>query len=136
MDLRQQKLTGEEWDSLERPLAKQEKRILQLIYEGYNNVNVTFNDTLSLINFIKITDNLDMYHEYLFERYFRKSYTKIVKKYCPSLDGTRGAKKPPTLKKRDAIRMANVDSKIKEMKKSIFEFILLKLVRSLLKYGQ
>ena len=35
MDLRQQKLTSEEWDALERPVNKEEHRILQMINQGY-----------------------------------------------------------------------------------------------------
>ena len=59
MDLRQQKLTSEEWDALERPVSKEEQRILQMINQGYNNVDILFNDTQSLINFIKVSENLD-----------------------------------------------------------------------------
>ena len=57
MDLSQQKLTGKEWDSLERPVSKSELRILRLIKEGYQNVTITFNYTQSLINFVKISEN-------------------------------------------------------------------------------
>jgi len=53
MDLRQQKLTAEEWDALERPVSKDEHRILEMIQSGYENINILFNDTQSLINFIK-----------------------------------------------------------------------------------
>ena len=63
MDLRQQKLTGEEWEALERPVSKEELRILQLINKGFDNVNISFNDTQSLMNFIKINENLEMHHE-------------------------------------------------------------------------
>ena len=34
MDLRQTKLTKNEWDALEVPVPKEEKTILQLIYKG------------------------------------------------------------------------------------------------------
>ena len=54
MDLAQRKLSKEEWDSLEVPVSKKELRILKLIQEGYENVNVVYNDTVSLLNFIKI----------------------------------------------------------------------------------
>ena len=35
MDLRQTKLTKNEWDALEVPVPKQEQVILKMIYEGY-----------------------------------------------------------------------------------------------------
>ena len=54
MDLRQKRLTAEEWDALEVPVSKDELRILKLIHDGFNDVNITDNDTMSLINFVKI----------------------------------------------------------------------------------
>ena len=47
MDLRQKRLTAEEWDALEVPVSKDELRILKLIHDGFNNVNITDNDTMS-----------------------------------------------------------------------------------------
>ena len=40
MDLRQKRLTAEEWDSLEIPVSTNEKKILNLIYNGYHDVNI------------------------------------------------------------------------------------------------
>ena len=37
MDLTQQKLTKSEWDYLEVPVNSNEKKILKLIYNGYDN---------------------------------------------------------------------------------------------------
>ena len=56
MDLSQQKLSGEEWDALERPVSKGEQRILEMIHGGYDNINILFNDTQSLINFMRLVD--------------------------------------------------------------------------------
>ena len=53
MDLRQKRLTAEEWDSLEIPVSANEKKILNLIYNGYHDVNVSYNETLSLISLCK-----------------------------------------------------------------------------------
>ena len=57
MDLRQQKLTSEEWDALERPVNKEEHSILQMINQCTLNVDILINDTKSLINFIKLSEN-------------------------------------------------------------------------------
>ena len=81
MDLRQQKLTSEEWDALERPVSKDEERILQMINQGYDNVDILFNDTQSLINFIKVSENLDMHHSYFYDKYFKKITDDIYSKY-------------------------------------------------------
>ena len=58
MDLAQRKLSKEEWDSLEVPVSQDELRILKLIQDGYDDVNIVYNDTLSLINFIKISEGV------------------------------------------------------------------------------
>ena len=57
MDLSQTKLSKEEWESLEVPVTPNELRILKLIGSGYENINIKFNDTISLLNFIKLSKN-------------------------------------------------------------------------------
>ena len=133
MDLRQQKLTGEEWDSLERPVSAEELRIIRLIHDGYEDVGITFNDTQSLINFIKIFENLDLHHVYFFDKYFKQHITGLKKKYDLDIDDEDIVKTKKKLKKRDLIRIANVDKKINNMKTLIIEFILLFQVESFLK---
>ena len=67
MDLRQKRLTAEEWESLEIPVSGNEKKILNLIYNGYQNVNVSYNETMSIITYVKIkAENLDVYHQYFY----------------------------------------------------------------------
>ena len=85
MDLRQQKLSAEEWDALERPVSKEEQRILEMIHDGYDNINILFNDTQSLINFIKISENKEMHHEYFYEKYFKKDIDVLKKKYLTGI---------------------------------------------------
>ena len=82
MDLRQKRLTAEEWDALEVPVSKDELRILKLIHNGFNNVNITDNDTMSLINFIKInTEKKDDYHKFFYDKYFSQTIKKLFKKF-------------------------------------------------------
>jgi len=136
MDLRQQKLTSEEWDALERPVAKDEERILQMINQGYNNVDILFNDTQSLINYIKVSENLDMHHSYFYDKYFKKLVDSIQTKYLaeilPKVKISNKKKKP--LKKKELIRIANVDKKIDSIHDQIIEFVLLEQVKRFLKY--
>ena len=119
MDLRQQKLTSEEWDALERPVSKEEQRILQMINQGYNNVDILFNDTQSLINFIKVSENLDMHHCYFYDKYFKKIVDAIHSKYLsdilPMVKVTTKKKKP--LKKKELIRIKRKSNTIFLVKK-------------------
>ena len=137
MDLRQQKLTGEEWDALERPVSKEEQRILEMIQSGYDNINILFNDTQSLINFIKISENKEMHHEYFYEKYFKKDIDTLKKKYLtgilPEKKKKKKKKKMKSLKKRELIRIANVDKKIDSMHEQIVEFVLLEILKQFLK---
>ena len=136
MDLRQQKLTSEEWDALERPVNKEEQRILEMINQGYLNVDILFNDTQSLINFIKVSENLDMHHCYFYDKYFKKMVDAIQSKYLseilPKVSVSTKKKKP--LKKKELIRIANVDKKIDSINDQIIEFVLLEQVKRFLKY--
>ena len=54
MDLSQKKLKKEEWEAIEVPLPQQEKEILALIQQGYDDVNVKQNTALSIMTFMKI----------------------------------------------------------------------------------
>ena len=40
MDLQQRKLTKAEWNSIEVPVSSDEKRIIDLIKSGYNNIQI------------------------------------------------------------------------------------------------
>jgi hypothetical protein len=65
MDLSQTKLTKSEWISVEIPVSDSEKRILQLILEGYGNPHVRKNAHLSLLGYMKIDPSKEMDY-YLF----------------------------------------------------------------------
>ena len=133
MDLKQQKLTGEEWDSLERPVSTDELRILRLIHDGYKDVCIAFNDTQSLSNFMKISDNLESHHMHFFDKYFKEAIISIKKRYKLDIENIKYKKIKKVLKKRDLIRISNVDKKINNMKNLIIEFVLLNQVTLFLK---
>ena len=138
MDLRQQKLSAEEWDALERPVSKEEQRILEMIHDGYDNINILFNDTQSLINFIKISENKEMHHEYFYEKYFKKDMDALKKKYLTGIlpEKKKKKKKMKSLKKRELIRIANVDKKIDSMHEQIVEFVLIAILKQFLKFNK
>ena len=80
MDLRQIKLSKQEWESIEKPISDEEKEILNMINKGYENPKVYFNHHKSLLSFLKFENN-DSFHQYLYERYFKSHINKIHKKY-------------------------------------------------------
>jgi hypothetical protein len=80
MDLTQRKLNKSEWDSIEMPVSESEKKILKLIINGFNDVNIKMNEHNSLISFLKI-DYTDKMEDYLFNKYFREIIIKLSKQY-------------------------------------------------------
>jgi hypothetical protein len=83
MDLTQRKLNKSEWDSIEIPVSQSEQKVLKLLIEGFNDVNIKTNDHKSLISFLKIEHNEKM-EDYLFNKYFRELIENIKKKYTAS----------------------------------------------------
>jgi len=130
MDLRQNRLTAEEWDSLEIPVSKDEKKILHLIQNGYENVNISYNDTLSIINYVKIRAiDLELYHSYFYKKYFQKTIDVLFEAHDCSKVKRKQKKTKKNLKKADQIRISNSDKKIGKMNNNIFEFILLEIIK-------
>ena len=129
MDFTLQKLTKSEWDFLEVPVNKNEKTILQLIYNGYDNVNHTYNTSKSLLCYMKIgTDDIE-FHLYLYETYFKKMISKIIKKnslQCDMKKLSKNIKSKKKLKQKDLIRIRNSSKKMDDLKDTIYEFVILK----------
>ena len=67
MDLKQRKLNKSEWTSIEVPVSASEISILNLIMEGYNNVNIKVNNTSSILAYLKIevSDKMEDYIYYI-----------------------------------------------------------------------
>mgnify|MGYP003134946343 CR=1 FL=1 len=134
MDYTQRKLTKEEWQAIEVPIHKNEKEILNLIYNGYENVNYKYNKSLSLLSFMKLSNEkkqIDKFHIYLYENYFEKIIQNIVKPN--NLKLRINIKKDKIgLRSADKIRINNTNSKLNEIKNEIYEFILLRECRKYL----
>jgi len=138
MDLRQTKLTKAEWINVEIPVIDEEKRILQLIIDGYHNVNIHRNDTLSLIQVMKLESTPEM-EQQLYKQYFEKKIQDIRTRYqkqfqkihaTDPLETAKPGKTKP-LKTKDLIRMQSMDSKIDSQRPYIFEFVLLDFVQEM-----
>ena len=63
MDLKQNKLTKAEWESIEISVPDNEKQILKMIIDGYENPNIRFNQAQSLNSYIHldVSNELDYY---------------------------------------------------------------------------
>lgn len=134
MNLDQCKLTKSEWESIEIPVSQNEIDILKMIKNGYHNVNLHFNDTKSLIGYLKVNSNLSInYH--LFNHYLLPELKKIFKKYKIEnklnelidliTDNKKKKQKIPPINKADKFRLNNLEDTFRNVKDNIFEFILL-----------
>jgi len=131
MNLNQTKLTKSEWNAIEVPVSEKEKAVLELIKTGYHNVNVKYNDYLSLCSFLKIEYSEEM-EDHLYNTYFGKKVASIKKKYdCEGL--VIGASSLPAIKKADIIRLQKNDPE-KMNQENAYEYLLLGEVESILKY--
>ena len=76
MDLKQRKLNRSEWNSIEVSVSKSEIDILNLIINGYNDVNIKINNNNSIFTFLKIEFSEKM-EDYIYNKYLRERSDKI-----------------------------------------------------------
>ena len=69
MDLNQRKLTKSEWESIEVPVSDSEKEVLSLICNGFHNVDIKYNNHISLFGYLKIEFS-NLMEDYLYYTYF------------------------------------------------------------------
>ena len=114
----QVKLTGEEWNGVEIMEPEEEMRILQLIINGFHDVNRVFNPHQSLISRLKITATPEM-DDYIFDEYFRKRVERVVATVIASNPGSESCrssafeicpKSKKTMKKMDLMRIQNMNT--------------------------
>lgn len=77
MDLKQRKLSKSEWDSIEIPVSKNEKEILQLIINGFSNVHLKVNKTDSIFTHLKIEYNAEI-EKFLYVKFFADKIKELV----------------------------------------------------------
>jgi hypothetical protein len=80
MDLKQQKLTKAEWETMEIPVSKSEIIILDLIRQGFSNVNININNTDSIFSYLKIPYNSQI-EKFLYIKYFGSKIKELVETY-------------------------------------------------------
>jgi len=129
MDLNQRKLTKSEWQGIEIPVDENEKYILELIIQGFHDVNIKFNKHKSLIEYLKITKS-EIMEDYLYNKYFSDKVKKMKEKFViPELSINVNAN--PQIKKADLIRLEK-NSLEKINIDNIFEYLLLEIVNKIL----
>lgn len=130
MDLTQRKLTKQEWEGIEVPVSPEEKTVLKMIRKGFSDVNIKHNNNQSLLKYAKLEDN-DVMQAHIFNIYLKKCLEKIYKKSGLSLQKIkRNGKLVP--KKRDLIRLENVDKTLEQNKDKLYEFTILDLIEKML----
>lgn len=138
MDLSQRKLTRAEWETIEVPVSAQEKQVLNMIIQGFHDVNIRTNETQSMFSFIKIDQTPEMEY-FLFKKHFDEPIRTMVSKYgkgtpleCFQSVGLQGTELK-SLKSADSIRLQNLENHIQLNKPRIFEYLLLDLCKELMK---
>ena len=131
MDLKQNKLTKTEWESIEKIVGDHEKKILSMIIEGYDNVNIRYNETKTLNSYIRFDGSTEMDY-FLFKKYFENDMMKVISKYgedtpLASYSCSLNRGKLKKIKSGESIRLNNLDNKIKLNTQIIFEFVLVEL---------
>ena len=135
MDLTQSKLTRIEWDSIETPISSDEKAILQMIQDGFSNIQITKNKTQSLFTFLKVEQSVEN-EQFLYDKYFHPIVERIIRKY--NIGFTQNNNKEvrsggpiKKIKSIDVLRIQNLETNLEDNKKIIFEFIFLEFCQEM-----
>lgn len=155
MDLTQRKLSKSEWDGIEIPVNKDELEILQLIVNGFSNVQLKVNNTNSIFTQLKIEYN-DQIEEFLYANFFADKIKTLVQKYnIPFICFTSLRKKNGDenkeqsqeiyyinvativkLKSSDQIRLSRLNTETISSNNNIYEFVLYNNLEKMLEYKE
>ena len=133
MDLNQRKLNRDEWNSIEKPISDDEMRIIRLIQDGYDNVQIKRNTAQTIIQHLKVADSEEI-DTFVFSHYIQKTLLTVLEyakkkpiAYKSIPDGKCG------IRKSDLIRFSNTDTQLEQVKKCLFEFVLLEILKTTIK---
>ena len=135
--LTQTKLSRAEWKSIEEPISAQEKTIVSLIKNGFNDVNIKINETMTMVTFCKMEQSSEM-DLYLYQKFLKIEIQEMIDKYTNrsgDIFGFEFKVKETNLKKMksvDLMRIKNLESNITENRQKIFEFTLLDFFKTIL----
>ena len=132
MDLNQTKLTKTEWESTESPVGEDEKEILNLIVNGYRDVNVIYNKNTSIINFLKVEPNENV-KNHLYKEYFDPIIKRLVKKYEFVFDISTPIKFQ-RVNSVEKLKLEHLAKTIQDRGHRIFEFYMLHIAEQVMRY--
>ena len=153
MDLTQRKLSKSEWDGIEIPVNKDELEILQLIVNGFSNVQLKVNNTNSIFTQLKIEYN-DQIEEFLYANFFADKIKSLVQKYNISFICFTSSRKKTgdedrdqdnyyinvativKLKSSDQIRLSRLNTETISSNNNIYEFVLYNNLEKMLEYKE
>ena len=134
VDLHQKKLSKAEWDYTEIPESREEIEVLNMIKAGFNNVNIRFNTTKSIIGVLKTSINEEIM-VFLFNKYFKTRLEEICEEaeYTDfNCEQVIGKNKNLKIKKIDEMRITNNNFATDNDK--VYEYILLEIIDNLLSF--
>lgn len=76
MNLKQNKLSKDEWNSIEIPINDNDKKILKLIMDGYNDIDICVNYNNSLLQHMKIQNTKEIEY-YIYKNILEKHIIEI-----------------------------------------------------------
>jgi hypothetical protein len=125
----QSKLTRSEWNSIEVPVSEQEKTVLKMIQDGYDDVNIRHNDHNSLFTFLKVEHSKQM-EDYLYNKFFSKIVSDMIKKHGATYLKVEVSSKA-SICKADTIRIErNTMSNLSQS--NVYEMLLISIVDKIL----
>ena len=132
MDLKQRKLNKSEWETIEVPVSTSEMNVLNMIIQGYNDVNIKINNNNSIFSYLKIEFTEKM-EGYLFNKYFKQRVAIIETKLKTQIPGYKNMKIDSDIKLNsiDRLRLERFDDK-SLLTKDIYENTLLSNIEKLL----
>jgi hypothetical protein len=125
MDLNQIKLSKEEWTSLEMPINVDLKKILVILRDGFTNIDISKSNITNINTYLKI-NNSEIIDKYIYITYIEPVILNIENLFYKKINS-----KKIIIKKADKIRFNNIDKTFDINNKYVFEFILLKIIKTL-----
>ena len=133
MNLAQRKLNKSEWNSVEISVSEEEKKVLNLIKDGYHNLNLSYNDNNSLADYLKIENTIGN-EVYIYEIYFKKIIDKLIEKYNLTHTVVVNKNKNNKINKVNQLRIESNSNESLKQRDDIFEFVLLEITSKSLKH--
>lgn len=95
MDLTQSKLSKAEWESIETPVSETEKKILRVIMNGYDALNIRYNENQSMLQLLHMnSQDIPQIDSYFWKEYFDACIHKIIQTLSKIRDTKKRSKKP------------------------------------------